>query len=124
MEPAATYSAPVLTPAPMPVPTPRAPEPARTRGPVLREFPPETDWTGPLLRALREEAGIPIEEMVAQTRISKTYLRAIEDEEFGKLPAVVFTRGFVTQIARILKLPADRLVPGYLARLERAKKPG
>ena len=102
--------------------TPSTYSPRGTR-PAPREYAPETEWTGPLLRSLREEAAIPIEEMVAQTRVSKTYLRAIEDEDFAKLPATVFTRGFITQIARTLKLPVDRVVPAYIGRLERAKAP-
>lgn len=96
------------------------PAPAPKAKTTHREFAPDTEWSGALFRSVRDEAGIPIEEMVAQTRISKTYLRAIEDEEYAKLPAVVFTRGFVTQVVRILKLPAEA-VPGYIGRLERAK---
>lgn len=108
---------PIERPAERSTPAPAAAPKTKT---AQREFAPDTEWTGALFRSVREEAGIPIEEMVAQTRISKTYLRAIEDEEFAKLPAVVFARGFVTQVVRILKLPAEA-VPGYIGRLERAK---
>ena len=77
------------------------------------------DWTGPLLRKIRDLRDIPMERLVEVTRIRRSYLAAIEQEEFGKLPAPVFVRGFLIQIARELKVPSSRLVNSYLGRLER-----
>ena len=54
--------------------------------------------------------------MSAITKISKSYLMAIEEDNFAKLPAAVFLRGFVFQIARVLKLPADKVASAYIAR--------
>jgi cytoskeletal protein RodZ len=60
--------------------------------------------------------------MSAQTKLSKTYIIAIEEENYKKLPAPVFVRGFLVQIARILKLPSDKILASYLERFKAAKK--
>ncbi len=76
----------------------------------------EVEWSGAFLRRVREARRISIEEMSEFTRISKTYLSAVEDENYSKLPAAVYMRGFVTQFAKFLKLPAEKVVPAYMAR--------
>ncbi|HLE01751.1 MAG TPA: helix-turn-helix domain-containing protein [Bdellovibrionota bacterium] len=76
----------------------------------------EIEWRGSLLRRIRESRRISVEEMSTATKISKSYLVAIEAENFAKLPAAVFLRGFVTQISKILRLPPERVAPAYLAR--------
>ncbi|OFZ55642.1 MAG: hypothetical protein A2428_14915 [Bdellovibrionales bacterium RIFOXYC1_FULL_54_43] len=76
----------------------------------------EIEWRGSLLRRIRESRRISVEEMSTVTKISKSYLVAIEAENFSKLPAAVFLRGFVTQISKILRLPPERVAPAYLAR--------
>jgi cytoskeletal protein RodZ len=50
------------------------------------------------------------------TKVSKSYILAIEDENFPKLPAPVFMRGFVTQMAKVLRLPHDQVAAAYMAR--------
>jgi curved DNA-binding protein CbpA len=81
----------------------------------------ETEWRGSFIRSIRDARQVSLEEMAAITKISKTYLLAIEEEKYTKLPAPVYVRGFLTQIARILKLPADQLVPAYLARFKSSR---
>lgn len=79
-------------------------------------FGPETEWRGELLKTAREKFQISLEEMSNFTKISKTYLRAIEDELYDKLPAPVFLRGFLIQIARKLRLPEEKVAASYLSR--------
>ena len=55
---------------------------------------------GPYLRELRERRGVSLEEMARATRVGRPYLEALEAGEFSKLPAPVFTRGFVREYAR------------------------
>ncbi len=86
-----------------------------------REIATQTEWRGPFLKKVRESMRLSIEEMAAVTKISKTYLMAIEEENFVKLPAPVYVRGFVMQIARILKLPVDQVVTTYLDRYKQLK---
>jgi hypothetical protein len=88
---------------------------------LQREIGTEIDWRGSFLRHVREAQNISVEEMSAQTKLSKTYIIAIEEENYKKLPAPVFVRGFLVQIARILKLPSDKILASYLERFKAAK---
>ncbi len=65
------------------------------------------------LKKKREELGLTIETAASATRIKKSYLRAIEDEDFAKLPSNVYTRGYIRQYAQFLNLPADGIVAAY-----------
>ena len=76
----------------------------------------EVEWHGSLIRRVRETKGISIEEMAANTKISKSNIVAIEEENFAKFPAPVYLRGFVSQISKVLKLPHDRVAAAYIAR--------
>lgn len=80
----------------------------------------EQEWSGPFLRKVRESRGLGPEDIMAATRIAKVYLLAIEAENFAKLPAPVYIRGFIMQISRLLKLPADRVTAAYLERYRKA----
>jgi len=79
-----------------------------------------TDFNGALLRKIREYKNVSIERMAEMTKISKTYIRNIEDDEFKKLPAPVYTRGFVFQIAKCLKLNPELVATSYLHHLKRS----
>ena len=46
-----------------------------------------------------------------------TYLDAIENEVFGKLPAAVYVRGFLTEYAKMLGLDIEQIVGSYLQRV-------
>ena len=76
----------------------------------------ETEWKGFTLKKIRESKKISLEEMSETTKIGKKYITAIEEESFALLPAPVFLRGFLTQIAKILKLPHEKVVSAYLTR--------
>lgn len=88
---------------------------------LIEEIAREIEWPGVLLKRVRENKKISVEEMSGITKISRTYLQAIESENFAKLPAAVFVRGFITQIAKILRLPHDKVAPAYLARYYQAR---
>ncbi len=95
-----------------------APAKAEAPGdPVLQEIANETEWRGPTLRRLRELRRYSLDDVASLTKISRTYLIAIEEEAFAKLPAPVFVRGFLLQFARTLKIPAEPLAQAYMARL-------
>ncbi len=80
----------------------------------------QTHWTGPLLRKVRIGRGISIEEVTQATKITKAYILAIEEENYTKLPAPVFIRGFVAQMARQLKLPPNDVTHSYMERARQA----
>ncbi len=50
---------------------------------------------GPILRAARLKRGQSLEAVAQQTRISKRFLEALEENRFEQFPAVVYLRGFL-----------------------------
>ncbi len=79
----------------------------------------ENEWSGPFIRKVREARGISIEEIIQSTRITRAYVLAIEEENFGKLPAPVYVRGFVNQISRILRVANKDVASAYMRRCQR-----
>ena len=59
---------------------------------ILHEIEVETEWKGSFLKKIREAYKMPLEEMIGITKVSRTYIIAIEDENFAKLPAPVYIR--------------------------------
>jgi flagellar biosynthesis protein FlhG len=86
---------------------------------LRREISAETEFSGGLLRKVRESLGIELEEIATRTKISSSYLKAIEHEDFKSLPALVYTRGFVQQVAKHLKLDPTQVSRTYLRRMRR-----
>jgi cytoskeletal protein RodZ len=54
---------------------------------------------GERLRAAREEKGLSLEDIAAQTRIPQRHLESIENAEWDKLPAPTYTIGFAKNYA-------------------------
>ncbi|MDC0749221.1 helix-turn-helix domain-containing protein [Polyangium mundeleinium] len=84
---------------------------------LAREINAETQFSGALLRKVRESQGIEITEIAQRTKINITHLHAIENESFGDLPALVYVQGFVQQIAKFLKLDPAQVAKTYTRRL-------
>jgi cytoskeletal protein RodZ len=59
--------------------------------------------------------------MSEMTKVSKTYIKNIEDEDTTRLPAIVYVRGFVYQYAKCLKLNPDLVATSYTYRLKNQK---
>jgi curved DNA-binding protein CbpA len=78
----------------------------------------EENWTGPAIRRIREAKRISLEDLSDYTRISRSYLHALEEENFSKLPAVVYVRGFLQQISKRLKLPTELVTRQYLEKMK------
>lgn len=91
-------------------------ERAMLRAELAREINAETEFTGALLRKVRESQGTDLEEIASRTKISLPYLRAIESEDFAALPAFVYARGFVHEVARCLNLDPMQVTRTYLKR--------
>ncbi len=92
-------------------------ERAMLRQELAREINAETEFTGRLLARVRESQGVEIEEIAERTKIAPAHLRAIEAEDFRNLPALVYTRGFVQQVAKYLKLDQSQVSRTYLRRM-------
>jgi flagellar biosynthesis protein FlhG len=61
--------------------------------------------------------GVELSDIARETKISVLHLAAIESESFDQLPALVYTRGFVQQLAKFLKLDPTQVTKTYLRRL-------
>jgi hypothetical protein len=118
----------VQTPPPRKIPTPITP--AKVYTPVMPPLPAhpedveveiqaETEWSGAFLRKVREARGISVEELTQATRITRSYIVLIEEETLSKLPAPVYIRGFVNQIARVLRLSNQDVASAYMRRCQR-----
>jgi flagellar biosynthesis protein FlhG len=82
---------------------------------------PRTEYTGALLRQIREALGIELREITERTKIGLAYLVSLEAEQFPKLPATVYVRGFLGEYARLLGLDSRRVVETYLERYRAAR---
>jgi flagellar biosynthesis protein FlhG len=88
--------------------------------PPLPAIAADTEFSGPLLRQIREAQGIELRDIAERSKIGMAYLQAMEAEIWNKLPAVVYVRGFVAEYARViagaLGLDAALIRESYLAR--------
>jgi flagellar biosynthesis protein FlhG len=114
--PIAERSAPVSAPH-EPTPPDTAPVPKQPLPPEP-EIGPATEFTGALLRQLREARGIDLHAISHRTKITVGHLRAIEDESVKHMPAHVYVRGFLVEYARFLRLDVARVLETYLPRLK------
>jgi transcriptional regulator with XRE-family HTH domain len=68
---------------------------------------------GQFLRSAREARGIDLHEAAQQTRISIVYLRALEAEDFSRLPGEVFVKGFLKNYGKFLHLDESQVMKRY-----------
>ena len=85
----------------------RAEVPAALR-PPMPTIDADTEYTGPFLRRMREALGIELRELAERSKIGVAYLNALEADDFLKLPAPVYVRGFLGEYARMLGLESER----------------
>jgi len=64
---------------------------------------------GPILRAARLKRGQSLEAVAQQTRISKRFLEALEENRFEQFPAVVYLRGFLKSYCEHLDVNFDEI---------------
>lgn len=113
------YELSVFPEEPSPLANMQAEEEAEEPGRPMPELTPDTQFTGILLRQVREAKRINLRDISHRTKIGMPYLKAIESEDFSKLPAVVYTTGFVTELARYLRLDHQQVSRTYIRRFKR-----
>lgn len=75
-------------------------------------------FDGPGLRRVREAQKISVEEIVSETNIRSWYIESIEAERYDALPALIYLKGFLRQIATYLHLDPVRVLNDYLERYQ------
>jgi cytoskeletal protein RodZ len=68
---------------------------------------------GATFRKARESAGLPLEKIASDTRISTRFLLAIESEAFDQLPGGIFNRGFIRSYAEYLGVDPEQALADY-----------
>lgn len=66
------------------------------------------------IRKKREEMGYEIKEISNILKIRPEFLKAIEDEEFEKLPVEVYAKGYIKEYAKFLKVPFEPVLNAYV----------
>jgi flagellar biosynthesis protein FlhG len=84
---------------------------------------PDADLRGSVMREVREALGIELREISERTKIGTAYLGAIEEEEFERLPAPVYVRGFLVEYAKMLGLDVGRVLETYFTRFVASRAP-
>jgi len=65
------------------------------------------------LGELRERSGVSLEQIAERTKISMHFLRAIEQEDFGKLPGGIFSTSYLRQYAAAIGFDEGTLLAHY-----------
>jgi len=78
---------------------------------------------GAYLKGVRESLGLRLEEASQVTKISKSYLAAIEEGDFGRLPNAAYIKGFLRLYANFLSLSGDEVVKRYESSLPQPARP-
>ncbi len=99
---------------------PKQPEPAKKVDEYIAdpefeaELAAKSEWTGEDLKIVREYKKITLELMHEKTKINPWYLAAIEKTDVVNLPAPVFVRGYVIQMARMMGLKDLAVADSYM----------
>jgi len=104
----------------LPQPAAVAP-PQETGSPVSQLI---EEFTGSAIRALREQRGMTLRNIADMTKLGMRYLEFIEEENFKKLPARAYIRGFLKLYANALSCDPERMAGDYLKRYDAAMTPG
>jgi curved DNA-binding protein CbpA len=81
------------------------------------------EWSGSLLRQVREVRSLTLDDIAQKTKIGRGHLRSIEEDSYEFLPPDVYVKGFVTQIAKVLGLDAGSLAPRIMEHIRRSRGP-
>jgi len=68
---------------------------------------------GRYLQEARQARGLDLRDAAQQTRISAHFLKALEAEDFSKLPGEVFVKGFLKSYAKFLRLNESEVMMKY-----------
>lgn len=74
-----------------------------------------TEYDGEILKKMREYRRMTIENMSERTKISAFYIDAVEKMDSKSLPAPVFVRGYVQQIAKLLGLDEKKVCESFMS---------
>jgi transcriptional regulator with XRE-family HTH domain len=65
------------------------------------------------LARFRKQVGVSLEDIASETKISMRFLRAIEEEQFDKLPGGIFNTSYLRQYAAAIGYDESELLVHY-----------
>ena len=71
-------------------------------------------YDGAVLRRIRLELGIELEEIATITKVNPYYLKSVEANCYDDLPSGVYVRGFVKEFAKCLGLDTTEVADSYM----------
>lgn len=78
------------------------------------------EWSGDMIRKVREYKNFTVEKLSEITKVNSFYIKAIEAVTPNNLPAPVFVRGYVVQIAKELGLNYRVVADSYMKSYSKA----
>jgi hypothetical protein len=79
-------------------------------------------YNGQVLKQIRQRLNIDLQDMALATSIQVQYLEDIENENFAALPVYVYTRGYVANYAKFLRLDHQKVTEDYMSRFTASRK--
>ena len=76
---------------------------------------------GQRLRSGREAAGLSQAEIAHRMHLSVSYIKALEADDYDRLPEAAFVRGYIKNYARLVNLPGDELANLYQQMADEAR---
>jgi curved DNA-binding protein CbpA len=73
--------------------------------------------SGKDLKNIRDELGISLEQISEMAKVRMVYLRAIEEDQFEKMPPRIFLKSFLRAYAQCMGLDGDIVASRYLKRI-------
>lgn len=71
------------------------------------------DDIGTLLRNARADAGFSVVEIAEMTRITKSHITALEDNDYSRLPGIAYIPGFIRNYCKVVNIDPQPLIAAY-----------
>ena len=71
------------------------------------------DEIGTILREARVDAGVSLVEIAEMTRITKSHITALENNDFNKLPGMAYIPGFIRNYCKVVHIDPKPLIAAY-----------
>ncbi|WP_339849541.1 RodZ domain-containing protein [uncultured Nisaea sp.] len=78
---------------------------------------------GEMLQRHRIERDLTLQDIAQQLRIQRSYLDALENGDFDKLPGLTYAIGYVRSYAQLLELDAATLITDFKAEAKKLQEP-
>lgn len=78
---------------------------------------------GDIFKENRKKSGVDLKEAAQTLRIRHEYLKALEEDAFERLPADVYTKGYIREYAKFLGIDPEPILREYEEKKNPAKQP-